>query len=426
MVFEAEPAAAAAVYGHKLSSVVPGSVTGEIGRELTGTDLAMKLHYFRGVYYFRRSEVIDALTILPLKQPMFSWLDRIFPASGRIRRSEAGRPYIKCNDCGVRIIEAKCGSTVDEWLEGKDPSKWRHLVSDKVLGPDLYFSPLLYIQFTKFKCGGMAIGFSWAHVLGDAVSATNCFNLWAQLLGKKSPSKSDNLQYPQNTPENPVAEKSIPHSVKMVDPVGDYWLAPNSAKMATYSFQITEAKLNLIRSKESVRVGYFEIISALIWRNLAKIREGEELNTVTICRNDHSSRTDESLSNEQKICSLTTDSSPAKVELSELAMLISEKGVDETKMVESFVESESGKPDFIIYGANLTFVDMEKIELYGLELKGQKPVHVEYSIDGVGKAGTILVLQCGGDNKGRLVNVILPEDEISKLREMLKIEWGIA
>ncbi|KAL6137143.1 hypothetical protein ACLB2K_062438 [Fragaria x ananassa] len=36
--------------------------------------------------------------------------------AGRIRRSENGWPFIKCNDSGVRIVEARCDETVDEWL----------------------------------------------------------------------------------------------------------------------------------------------------------------------------------------------------------------------------------------------------------------------------------------------------------------------
>ncbi|XP_072969767.1 protein ECERIFERUM 26-like [Typha angustifolia] len=416
-----------AVYGHKISSVVPRTVTGEIVRELTNMDLAMKLHYLKGVYYFKQSEIIDGLTIFTLKIPMFPWLDNYFSASGRIRRSETGRPFIKCNDCGVRIIEAKCSRTLDEWLEAKDFSSWKHLVSEKVLGPELHFSPTVYIQFTNFKCGGMAIGFSWAHVLGDAVSATKCFNQWAQLLSGSLPPISYNLPKPQNEEQKPVEKSSasvMPHSAKLVEPVGDCWLAPNNCEMATYSFEITEMKLKQLQVKESTEAGYFEMISALIWQCLAKVREGKELKSVTICKSGPSIGSC-SLKNEQKICYVKTDSSPGKVDLSELAMLIAKEEVDETKLVQGIVDRETGKPDVIIYGANLTFIDMQEIELYGLELKGQKPIHVEYSIDGVGDEGAVLVLQ-GGKNKGRLVNLILPENQIPKLREMLESMWGIA
>ncbi|XP_073001925.1 protein ECERIFERUM 26-like [Typha latifolia] len=417
-----------AVYGHTLSTVVPASVTGEtVAHELTNMDLAMKLHYLRGVYYFRQSEIINGLAILTIKEPMFPWLDVYFAVSGRIwRSSETERPFVKCNDCGVRIIEAKCSKTIEEWLEASELSQWRYLVSDKVLGPDLHFSPMVYIQFTRFKCGGMAIGFSWAHVLGDAASATNCINLWGKLLGGSPPPKSYTLHNTQKKSEKAARDSlasTKPLSAKLVDSVGDSWLSPNNCKMETYSFQITDAMLKYLM--QSSQATPFEMISALVWQNLAKVREGKELKTVTICRSDLPLRGIGNLSNEQKISSIALDYSADDVELSELAMLIAKEGTDETKMVEGLVDKDTGKPDVVVYGANLTFVDMQGIDLYGLELKGEKPVHVEYSMDGVGREGAVLVHQ-GGDGKGRILMVILPEDEITQLREMLQSAFGIA
>lgn len=137
----------AAVYDHKLSTVVPGSVTGEtVVYQLSNMDLVMKLHYLRTVHYFKANEIIDNLAIKDLKAPMFPLLDAYYPVSGRIRRSEAGRPFVKCNDCGVRIVEANCGETLEEWLEIKDSSRWRLLVPEKMLGPELQFSPPVFFQ----------------------------------------------------------------------------------------------------------------------------------------------------------------------------------------------------------------------------------------------------------------------------------------
>lgn len=141
----------AAVTGHRFSTVVPGDVTSSAAvHELTGMDLIMKLHYLRAVYYFAPSEVVDGFGIMDLKKPMFPWLNVYYPLAGRIRRAaEGGRPFIKCNDCGLRIVEASCGRTLEEWLHADQEgatTRWRSLVPDKVLGPELHFSPLVYIQ----------------------------------------------------------------------------------------------------------------------------------------------------------------------------------------------------------------------------------------------------------------------------------------
>lgn len=135
------------VYGYKLSSVGPGRVSGsDIVHNPGGMDLAMKLHYLRGVYFFS-SQAIEKLPIMKLKETMFYWLNEYFHTCGRFRRSETGRPFVKCNDCGARFIEAHCDKTIVEWLEMEDwPSLQNMLVSQQVIGPELSFSPPLLFQ----------------------------------------------------------------------------------------------------------------------------------------------------------------------------------------------------------------------------------------------------------------------------------------
>ncbi|CAI9271414.1 unnamed protein product [Lactuca saligna] len=134
------------IYDIKISTVGPGRVSGHgVVQELTGMDLAMKLHYLKTVYYFR-SPAFEGLTIINIKETLFNWTCHAFVPCGRLRRDDSGRPYIKCNDCGVRLIEARCKMSLDEWLESKDDSKYKLLVTNQVLGPDLPFSPLVLMQ----------------------------------------------------------------------------------------------------------------------------------------------------------------------------------------------------------------------------------------------------------------------------------------
>jgi hypothetical protein len=157
-----ETAAAAAVQGHRLSTVVPSSVTETESYELAEADLAFRLHYLRGVYYYAAGDTVRGVTTKVLKDPMFPWLDAYYPVAGRVRRpaddaaaaaaeqqqdqEAARRPYVKCNDCGVRIVEAQCDRGLDEWLRDGAVDRVTQLCYDKVLGPELFFSPLLYVQ----------------------------------------------------------------------------------------------------------------------------------------------------------------------------------------------------------------------------------------------------------------------------------------
>lgn len=135
------------VYGIRLSSVGPSRATGSgVVHDPSSMDLAMKLHYLKGVYFFS-SRAVEGLTVGRLKETTFEWLNEYYYTSGRVWRSEeSGRPYIKCNDCGSRFIEAHSDKTIDEWLETKDRSLENLLVSQQVIGPELSFSPPVLIQ----------------------------------------------------------------------------------------------------------------------------------------------------------------------------------------------------------------------------------------------------------------------------------------
>ncbi|GFY82578.1 HXXXD-type acyl-transferase family protein [Actinidia rufa] len=308
-------------------------------------DLAMKLHYLRGIYYFK-SQAMDGLTTMDIKEPMFSWFNRFYATSGRLRRTESGRPYIKCNDCGARFIEAHCAKTLEEWLEIKDEEAHEKLlVPHHVIGPELAFSPLVFLQLTKFSCGGVSVGLSWAHILGDAFSAVEFMNEWghamaAQQLAK--PLKSAQINTKPKTSPSPTTPTNDPVSTKRVGPVGDHWAHPK-----------------------------------------------------------------------------------------ELAELVINQALDERPKIEDVVKRDNGLSDLIVYGANLTFVDLEGADLYGLEFNGQKPTYVGYKVDGVGEEGLVLVLP-GPKNEGKngsggkVVTIIVPENQVVELKSELKREFSIA
>ncbi|EEF48633.1 Anthranilate N-benzoyltransferase protein, putative [Ricinus communis] len=431
----APPTPSTPVSGVRLSTVVPAEVTGESNQDykLTNMDLALKLHYIKGVYFFA-AEAVQGLTTSDLKRPMFPCLSLYYTASGRIRRSETGRPFIKCNDSGVRIVEAFCDRTIEEWMATDNDLDSFLLAHDQVLGPDLGFTPLVYIQFTWFKCGGLSVGLSWAHVLGDPFSASNFINNWAQFTQGHVPCKS--LHVPNtNEPECPPSIPREPFSLKRVDPVGDYWLTTNNCKMETYSFVFTAKQLDTILSESAIsdlfqssKISHFEVISAIIWKLLSKIREDSGPRIATICTRKSRNHENEVSSNKMVFSTVRADFSVAKGGVDELAALIAEKQEGENRWIEGIMECDKGddQSNYIAYGANLTFVNMEEANIYGLELKEHKPVYANYTINGVGDEGAVIVLPAGPDkgSNGRRVTLILPEDQLKELKYMVREEWG--
>ncbi|KAI3683398.1 hypothetical protein L1987_83901 [Smallanthus sonchifolius] len=417
------------IYDIKISMVAPGYISGrDVGQELTTMDLAMKLHYLRFVYYFK-SPTFDGFTILKIKETMFNWLSHAYIPCGRLRRTDSGRPFIKCNDSGVRLIEAKCHLSLDEWLESKDDSRHKLLVSNQVLGPDLAYSPLVLIQLTDFKCGGKSVGMSWSHLLGDAFSAVGFINLWAQAIADHYPAQPLIMAQQQNHTygfQNPKPNLD-PLSVKRVGPVGDLWATSNNSKMETFSFYISTSELTRLQAQicEKIDVPEFECICVVIWQCLAKVRNGSGPKVVTICRNDWKNRNKGIITNEsQTIGLIKIDIHAGDYKPLELVSLIMNKVDDERMKIEEVMGRDG---DFLIYGANFTFVDFSHASFYEMEVGGQKPIYVNCSIDNVGDEGVVLVLPAPkGCSYGRMVSVTLPERQVPELKSVLKEDWCIA
>ncbi|XP_062030036.1 protein ECERIFERUM 2-like [Rosa rugosa] len=423
----------------KITTVVPATVTGGKVHELTNMDLAMKLHYIKGVYFFN-GDAVEGLTMYDLKKPMFQLLQLYFPAAGRIRRSETGRPFITCNDGGVRIVEARCDETVDEWLAMavEDDSAFDGLVYNQALGdPDLGFSPLIFLQFTWFKCGGMSVGISWAHVLGDAFSASTFINLWGKIMAGPVPHKSLHIpDFAKSELPLSVLPKLKPNSLRRVDSVGDLWLTPNNCKMKMHTFHVPADKINHLLSDQRSKVSAFEVISALIWKFMSKIKKNpEETRVVTLCTNKSHKREFEFSSNGMVWSTVEATFWVAEAEVLELVELILNKKIDENGLITEMMGnnySEELSSDFITYGANLTFVNLEDAQIYGPELKGKMPVYANYTISGVGDKGVVLVLprpnygkKGDGVNGDRTVTVVLPENQLTQLKVELIRNWNI-
>ncbi|KAM3327218.1 protein ECERIFERUM 26 isoform X3 [Capsicum chacoense] len=416
------------IYNIKLSSVGPARVTGQdVVYEPSNMDLAMKLHYLRGIYYFD-SQAFQDVTVYKIKEPMFSWFNYFYMTNGRFRRAESGRPYIKCNDCGARFIEAQCDKTLEEWLEMKDAPLEKLLASNQVLGPELAFSPPILIQHTKFKCGGISLGLSWAHVLGDVFTATEFWNLLGKVYGGYQPPRPLNLAHSLTKANSTQTMQKIvedPLSIKRVDPVGDHWIVNNSCKMKSFSIHVSASKLDQLQSKLGIQ-GPFESLCVVIWQSISRIRDGPGPQVVTICKKGEEKK-EGLIGNTQVIGVVKVDYSISEANPSQLARLIKNEIIDERLKIDEAIEKEQGVSDVVVYGANLTFVNVEGADLYGFDWRGHKPRNVSYLIDGVGDAGTVLVLPAGpNEAEGKIVTLTLPEDEIMKLKNELNSEWFIA
>lgn len=279
------------------------------------------------------------------------------------------------------------------------------------------------------------MGLSWAHVLGDPLCASDFINAWGHAITNNLELKIPiNMPGSAPTPRQPGPEKD-PVSVKRVDPVGDHWIPANNNKMDTFSFHMTSSQMNYLQAQvwgPSVeQTPTFESLCAMIWRCVARARGGSGPTTVTVCRTDPNCKgSNDIIGNNQMICKVEAGSecSIVDADFRVLASMLADQGVDERGQIEEAVEKDQGVSDLFVYGANLTFLDLEDVGVYDLQLKGQRPKFVYYTLQGVGDEGAVLVMPWPnkGSNKnngiidGKFVTIILPEDEMVKLKSELK------
>lgn len=152
---------------------------------------------------------------------------------------------------------------------------------------------------------------------------------------------------------------------------------------------------------------------------------------VTLCKLDPVKQQGKVIGNTQKISTVKSAAAAVSdVDQRDLAaLLVGSAADDEGELIEEAVNRDDGVSDFIVYGANLTFVKWDDANLYGngiMELDYEKPKFVYYTLHGVGDGGAVVVVPgpvddgvSGRDDRGRFVTVILPENEVVELKAEL-------
>lgn len=212
-------------------------------------------------------------------------------------------------------------------------------------------------------------------------------------------------------------------------------MVPDHASVQTHSFLLTSKQLNHLVTQKittSSPTSYFAILSAIVWKCLCDISgNASGLNSVTICTNgfERKGHDDELPMNGLVFSKVEADFEVEKSDVAELAVLIGEKRLVENDVLEEVGEACEGKGDYVVYGAKLTFVDLEGADFYDVKLNGQKPILANCTFHGVGGNGVVSVLPApvdgddGGD--GRIINVALPPKELEGLKNKLEREWDI-
>ncbi|MCL7051177.1 hypothetical protein MKW94_005154 [Papaver nudicaule] len=212
------------------------------------------------MYFYRRPALTDATNSSSCSHDFFNTtvledslskaLVTYYPIAGRIKRDESdkGRAEIDCTGEGVRFIKAETDSLIEGLGDFSPTEQLRPLLPNHFNKDDIDSCPILSVQVTHFKCGGVCLSITISHKVVDGVSVFNFINTCSDLCQRY---------------KLPYINTSSTSSL-------------SNPKVATANLNISTMQVDQLKSqrkKDGSQFTTYEVIAGHLWRCQCKARE---------------------------------------------------------------------------------------------------------------------------------------------------------
>ncbi|CAN0862726.1 Shikimate O-hydroxycinnamoyltransferase [Linum grandiflorum] len=254
------------------------------GLWISDADLVVLRTHLLTVYFYRRPvEVADFFDPATLKQGLSKALVPFYPMAGRLALDQSGRIEINCNSQGVLFVVAESNSEVDDFGDFAPSLELRQLIPTVDYSAGISSYPLLVVQVTYFKCGGVSLGVGVQHQVSDGFSSLHFINTWSEMcrgLTLNIPPSIDRTHLCARDPPRPrfqhiEYQPSPPMQLK----------TPNLATAEAVTcriFKLTKDKINALKTKSkseqaktpsnTVSYSSYEVLAGHIWRCVSQAR----------------------------------------------------------------------------------------------------------------------------------------------------------
>ncbi|XP_024532968.1 rosmarinate synthase [Selaginella moellendorffii] len=156
--------------------------------ELTPFDGMMRIAlYQKRILFFERGDSrMDFAALVTALEESLRWVLVSFrPLCGRmvVDQDLSSGLWIDCSgETSVRFAEAQTAARLED-LGGFEPSEFCDSLVEIGCSPKYPWDPklpLLFVQVTRFGCGGISLGIAFSHQTMDGVSAWNFMKSWAE------------------------------------------------------------------------------------------------------------------------------------------------------------------------------------------------------------------------------------------------------
>nr|XP_043607331.1 shikimate O-hydroxycinnamoyltransferase-like [Erigeron canadensis] len=246
-------------------------------------DLLVSEYHTQTVFFYGRPNAASDNNFFDtkvMKDALSKVLVAFYPMGGRFKKDENGRIEIDCQGQGVLFVEAECSCLLDDFGDFAPRGEFVKLIPmiDYSLGIESY--PILVLQVTYFKCGGVSLGVGMHHRVVDGMSALHFINSWADMargLELTLPPFIDRTLLRAHDPPQPIfdhVEYLPPPPMKSSTPITTL----DGGETMTSIFKLSRDLVNKLKMKSkedgnTIHYSSYVMLAGHIWRSVCKARE---------------------------------------------------------------------------------------------------------------------------------------------------------
>ncbi|XP_016487387.1 limonoid 21-O-acetyltransferse [Nicotiana tabacum] len=241
--------------------------------------LAIKMHVpIVLIYHNLNNSITDEL----LEESLSKTLTHVYPSAGRINKD---RRVVDCLDQGVEFIIAKVNCQLEDFLEQArndiDLANhfWPQGIKDVDDNYDFAITPLVFVQVTRFECGGLALSVAAEHIAIDGFTNMKFIYEWAKVCRLGIPSSTTDIFNYDLGDIFPARDTS-----RILKPLASLAIPKDTIMYVAKRFVFNEASISKLRNKiaNSIASGVLgfkpsrvEMITSLLWRALIRASQAK-------------------------------------------------------------------------------------------------------------------------------------------------------
>ncbi|KAL2490076.1 HXXXD-type acyl-transferase family protein [Forsythia ovata] len=271
--------------------IVPAEPTPHEIKTLSDLDdqQSLRSHYPMIMFYKTNPFVKEKDPVGIIREAIAKTLVYYYPYAGRLIEGPNNNLVVDCTGEGVVFVVADAQVRLEELGDTIcPPCPYSELLVSNVSNSiEVFGSPLMMIQVTRFICGGFVLAILFNHLMSDALGSIQFVNAVSEIAkGASTPSTLPVWKRELVTARNPPHSAHALHEYEPMDHFDYVTKIVNDEIIVRKSFSFGPKEIKYIRKNlppEFRSSSKFDMITACLWRSRTKALnlDGEEIFRIT-------------------------------------------------------------------------------------------------------------------------------------------------